>query len=201
MWDSSLSPELRRRDRILHAAGLGVTIFVAAAVYGLAYLPLDQNRIQLDRTVRACQAFLSQAESIRQEHRELTRQHAATEDKMAHLLMRIPESAREADFLAELSTLADGVDFVIHDYRPGQVKQLERHRELEIQVQAEGTYEGTCRFLQGLERLERFCHLSKLGIVAKADAPTQHMVQMGLHIFFASQTDITQGRRAETASK
>lgn len=187
MFDSFNTSDLKRRDWLCHAAGAGVTVLIASAAFALVFLPLERHRVGLDRTARACRAFLARGDAIRAEHEDLQRQQAATAAKMADLLKRIPEGPQEAEFLSELSSLAGETQFVIHDYRPGKVRTLDRHCELEVQLQAEGTYESLCCFLQGLERMERFCRLSDFGIVVRPESPIQNTVHMTVQIFFAAR--------------
>jgi len=187
MFDSFRSNDLKRRDCLYHAAGLGGTVLIASAAFALVFLPLERHRTGLDRTARACRAFLARSDAIRAEHENLKRQQAATTAKMADLLKRLPEGPQEAEFLSELALLAGETEFVIHEYRPGKVRELERHCELEVQLQAEGTYESICRFVQGLERMERFCRLSDFGIAVRPESPMHNTVQLTVQIFFAAR--------------
>lgn len=196
MLDHTTSDDLRRRDLLLQAAGFGVALCAAATAYAAVYLPLDRVRAHQERAVRACEAFLSRGDAIRAEHQQLTERLAATESRMSSLLARIPETPREAEFLAELHELAGETELAIHDYRPGDVRPSEGCSELAVQVQAEGTYASLCRFLQGLERLERFCRLSELGIAVQPHDAARITVQMTLKIFCASRTDITNNQAA-----
>jgi Tfp pilus assembly protein PilO len=188
MFDSFCTSDLKRRDCLWHATGLGVTVLVAAAAFALIYVPLERHRVALDRTARARRAFLARGDAIRIEHEELKSQQAATETRMAGLLKRIPVAPQEAEFLAELSSLAGETEFVIHEYRPGKVLEVDRHCELEVQLHAEGTYESLCCFLQGLERMERFCRLSDFGVSLRPESPMHNTVHLTLQIFFAARS-------------
>ncbi|MDZ4685951.1 MAG: type 4a pilus biogenesis protein PilO [Planctomycetaceae bacterium] len=200
MLDLFRSNSLSRRGLMLHGAGLGVTVALAAVAYGMFYVPLDRSQAALERTARACESFLSRNDAVQSEHADLTRHHAATEQRVTNLVRRIPETAQESEFLAELATLAQRTGFVLHDYRPGDIHPVDWHNELEIQLHTEGNYESLCRFLLGLESLDRFCRLSELGISNSPDMPQQHTSRMTLQIFFASAQN-ARGSSPESVAK
>lgn len=194
----SSSKSLIARGLAYHAVGAGVTVLLIGAVYGVVHVPSAHWQSAQARTAQACRAFLAEAPNIRAELDSLQQQHAATERQYANLRRRIPDAAYEAEFLAELATLASETGFALHHYRPGQVRTVGSHHELEIQLSLAGSHEGLCRFLLGLESLERFCRISELAISPQPETQ-DYACRMTVQIFFATATE-TQSVPTEIAA-
>ncbi|MCP4787262.1 MAG: type 4a pilus biogenesis protein PilO [Fuerstiella sp.] len=100
----------------------------------------------------------------------------------------IPHNPEESLFLAQLSMLADDSTLTIQNFRPGRPEENDRVQRIRVQLTGEGSYEGICKFLDGLRSLPRLTHVSKLQIDPITVSGT-YPLDMELSIFFAAGSD------------
>jgi hypothetical protein len=71
----------------------------------------------------------------------------------------------------------------------GEEVDRESHRELSIHVSGEATYPALCRFLSGLEEVERLTRLTSLNVNGSDGGSDVYPVSMTVIIFFAQPAD------------
>ena len=187
----SFGKNLKSLSWLLHAAGLLLTLG-SLAFPVLVLHSHDRDYERLERKVSSLSTFLRTGGEIHADNRELNRELASVESRLADLMARIPDARDESVFLAQIAELAAQHQLVIRNYRPGIVHEKEKHREMEISVSANGDYQSWCRFLDGLESLPRLCRVTNLNISAP-DESTTYPIEMTLRIYFApkSASDVT----------
>ena len=168
---------------LLHAGGLLLTAAIFAIAF-FAYQSFDRDCDRLARQILATSRFLNTDDEIRFNHRDLNQRLSVMEGRLTDLMTRIPAARNESDFLAQLAELARQHKLKIQNYRPGVVFEKEKHREMEIRLTAEGSYQSCCRFLAGLESLPRLCRITHLNISVPDDAEI-YPIEMTLRIYFA----------------
>ncbi|HEV3003168.1 MAG TPA: type 4a pilus biogenesis protein PilO, partial [Pirellulales bacterium] len=162
-----MNDRLRKFGLALHAGGLLAVVVAACAVHCFVCRPLLQERAEgLDR-LGQLDGLLAGAEPIRQGYESLKQSLADAREREAALLSRIPQTPREAEFLALVSDLAGKVELRLRDYRPGETRVRATYSELEIGMSCEGSYQSICGFLDGLNHLPRLTNLTRLEITAQ----------------------------------
>ena len=71
----------------------------------------------------------------------------------------------------------------------GEEVDRESHRELSIHVSGEATCPALCRFLSGLEEVERLTRLTSLNVNGSYGGSDVYPVSMTVIIFFAQPAD------------
>jgi Tfp pilus assembly protein PilO len=171
----------------LHSLGLGGTLAVVALAYFLLIRPADLETRQIHAQVQQRAGYLSTADAIHSHNRELKSRLDETENLLAQVKRRIPESAQEADFLAQLAAAAEHSGVEIVDYRPAASVSQDRHSEVTIQLSAKGSYAAMCRLLHRLESLPRLCHITGMEINAGGNDPRVYTFDLTLQIFFSQK--------------
>jgi len=177
---------LTRLGRSLHAAGFGVMVVLAVGPYVVAGLPITAQNAALQRSIEKTSRLLELEPNVRARFEMLTREAEVHEQRRREVLERIPETADEGQFLAQLTELAGRCELTVQNYRPGVAEKKPTYSQMDIALGADGTYEELCRFVAGLESLPRFCRLAGLS-VDRQDADSNSLkITFTLRIFFAS---------------
>jgi Tfp pilus assembly protein PilO len=168
----------------LHACGLAVAGALFCAVYVPAIGALRSEQARIEDDISSARRLLDSAEDLRREHRDLSSQEGQAEARTEQLLARIPHAPQESEFLAHVARLAQDAPLSLKDFRPSESKSHDRFSEMEIQLSAEGSYTGICRFLTGLENLPRLCSISRLSIDSERGSNGNYPVELTLMIYF-----------------
>lgn len=170
----------------LHVAGGVAAVGIALGVQGVIGRALDAEVAALHAQRDEAERLVVRGEAIRAE-RELLRQRAdATKGEIRTVLERIPDTARESDFLAQLTALAGRVGLHVVDFRPGAVNRHPNYSERTIELAARGEYPSICRFLEGLHDLSRLSTTVQMQVDA-ADGAGRYPLKMTLKIYFAPE--------------
>jgi Tfp pilus assembly protein PilO len=169
---------------MLHVAGLASTLGCAVLAAVSLMQPARAMSVEVSAECARLDEFLKSASGIRAQARDIRRQIDEAQARSARLAARIPNAPHEADFLGQVTALAHEVELEIHDYRPGLVRLLEKHGEMEVQLSAQGTYSAICRFLRRTEELPRLCRINRLEITAPQTGDWCQ-IDLTLVIFFA----------------
>ena len=186
MADSKPKLKLQTYGWALHGAGIAAVVACAVAAELLVYAPIAAESEELTNQSDEYAAFLQNGDAIRTRHADLSARLLDKETKLTQLYKQIPDTARESDFLEQLSKLANDGELVIHKYRPRAPVTQERHSEMEIELSAQGGYEGICKFLNGLGELPRVCRVSTLQISVPSSGSVDYTIELTLRIYFAS---------------
>ncbi|HVJ87918.1 MAG TPA: type 4a pilus biogenesis protein PilO [Caulifigura sp.] len=185
----STDPSLIRTGRSLHAVGLGVMVLLAVVPYVAAGLPMSSQNAFLRRRIEKSTRLLELEPNVRVRNEQLNRELAVHEQRRREVLERIPEAADEGLFLAQLSELAAKSDLKLQNYRPGPPEKKSTYSQVDIALDADGTYEQLCQFLAGLESLPRYCRLAGLTVSRPEGEASTLKVSLTLRIFFGSTPD------------
>jgi Tfp pilus assembly protein PilO len=171
---------------LLHAAGLALTAAGLAAVVVLLWQPAHAHSVEAAAEIARLDVLLKSAAEIRAEARDIRRQIDDAEARNVRLAARVPTAPHEADFLGQMTALAHQVELEIHDYRPGVVRLFDKHGEMEVQFNAQGTYAALCQFLHRTEELPRLCRITRLEIKAPLSGD-KTQIDITLLIYFARE--------------
>jgi type IV pilus assembly protein PilO len=179
----------------LHGLGLAASLAAAGLTYALVFRPLETSRRESAARREEIAMLLQSVDQLRSQRDGLRKALADVDRERISLLARVPDAPQEADFLSQISCLADSVGLKLRDYRPGQVHTQASYSEMEIGLSCEGGYEGLCRFLDGLGRLPRLVNLEQLDVTDQQSNGT-YPASMKLVIYFGAQSEATAERKA-----
>jgi Tfp pilus assembly protein PilO len=171
---------------LLHVAGLAVTAAIVVLAAVVVWQPVHAHGLDAAGEVIRLDELLKSAADIRAEARDVRRQIDEAQARNVRLAARVPMAPQEADFLGQMTALAHQVELEIHDYRPGVVRLLEKHGEMEVQFNAQGTYRALCQFLHRTEELPRLCRITRLEIKAPQTGD-KTQIDITLLIYFARE--------------
>ena len=177
--------KLQQFGMLLHTAGAVAALAVAGSMYWLIFLSLQEKTAETKQDVAAKRRFLESAQTITSTHSELKKQLRDEESRLADALERIPPTPQESDFLAQLARLARDCSVSIRQFNRGGSTEEQTHSGMEVQLSADASYASICRFLAGLARLRRLCHVRELHISADQGPSDSYPVEMTLRIFYA----------------
>ena len=103
-----------------------------------------------------------------------------------------PVHAEEARVRSVMAAIEDSLNRkgdVWEDADELENPRRESHRELSIHVSGEATYPALCRFLSGLEEVERLTRLTSLNVNGSYGGSDVYPVSMTVIIFFAQPAD------------
>jgi len=169
---------------LLHVAGLVATLGCAVLAVVAIIRPAQAKTIEVSAECARLDEFLKSASDIRAQARDIRRQIDEARARSARLAARIPNAPHEAEFLGQVTALAREVELEIQDYRPGLVRLMEKHGEMEVQLSAQGTYSAICRLLRRTEELPRLCQVNRLEIKAPQTG-NLCQIDLTLVIYFA----------------
>jgi Tfp pilus assembly protein PilO len=183
---SSNDPSLIRTGRGLHAAGFGIMLALAVVPYVAAGLPMSAQNASLEREIEKTTRLLELEPNVRARYEKVTKEAEIHEQRRREVLERIPESADEGAFLAQVTELAGRSELKLRNYRPGAAEKKPTYSQIDVALDADGTYEQLCRFVAGLESLPRFCRLAGFTVSRPESDSGALAVTLTLRIFFAS---------------
>lgn len=174
---------VRRLDACLHAVGAACALAIFLLAWLCFFRPIDaQARAARDETTRL-QEVIADSQQIRNDHAELSEKLDAARREATQLAANIPDDPQEAEFLAQLTQLANETGIEIQDYRPGQTRRYESFCVLTVDLVCVGQYPGTCRFLDELPELARRCAVEDLRITP-AKTADQYETRMTLRLYY-----------------
>jgi Tfp pilus assembly protein PilO len=182
MHTSNRAAKLTLLNWTLHGAGALVMLSGLAAVHSTVFTSLDQQTAACATRTDHLKRLLQNAGRIRSEHHRLTNLKSEADARGQAILQRIPDEAQEAEFLSQLSELAQRANLNILDYRPGTPVEGENYWEMEVQLACRASYASLCAFLDGLHQLPRFTNLSRLDVVS--DQESSYAVTMSVMLYF-----------------
>ncbi len=186
MTTSTTRSAAERRYRVLlHIAGLASTLAVVLLTVELGIVPERSQQQSVDAEITAVRNFLARTDDVYNEHQQLQHLVNLTEQQFDEAITRIPATAQESEFLAQISTLARNADLTIQEFRPGSVTEHATHRELEISLAASGPYRSLCEFLGGLDGLPRLCRVQSLSVDRNVgEQSDRYPVRMSVVVYF-----------------
>ena len=178
---------------------MGTMLVIVTLAHAFIFRSMDVESAELRSAVQRGTEFLKRTNEIQSRNRELKGSLTETEELIAGIKRRIPDSPRQADFLAQLAGAAEASEIEIVDFRPDTAVETKDHFELTIRVSAAGKYEAICRFLNRLESLPRLCDVVGMEIDAQDLAGEIYPFNLTLQVFYSS-TQRAAAQKAENGN-
>ena len=185
MFPADPNRKLRLVSWSLHGLGALIACAIGLAAELVGYRPLDVEVAACARQTAGLQEVIQDGGRLRAEHARLRQELALAREQSADLIKRIPDQPEEADFLAQLSQLADESGLKIRDYRPGVITPRSSYATMKVDLSCAGNYESICTFLEGLAELPRHCTVVRFEIDSSSQVEL-YSVEISLELYVAT---------------
>lgn len=189
--------DLKTLTRILHLGGFLLLMVLGLCLYFLVYRPLGDLREQNLTNAERVAALLKYAPAVESRHRHLRRQLKEFERSAAITRRRIPTSADEEEFLADVDAIASELHLKVANHKIGEIHELGKLRAMEVDFDCRGSYDSICRFFAAVEQLARITKTSsfELGAVSNSFG---YPFQVTFVLYYAPSTgDTREGGRSQ----
>jgi Tfp pilus assembly protein PilO len=180
---SGLERELSRYQWGLDVAGAGGAAAIVAAALFILYLVDHDAREDLGFRRDRAMTLLQTADEIRETHKQLQRELPVAREQHRRLRERIPREPQVAEFLAQLSGLAEDADVAIRSFDPQTQASTEQRMDVMVHLAIDGEYANICRFLWDIDRLPRLSRFRSMTLTAPDAQQTMCSLELDLLIF------------------
>lgn len=181
-----IDSETRRFGRLLHYAGLLLTVVSVAMFYSFVHVPMTQATA--DVMVRIEEVLLSaeNAPLIREQHSKVLDTLQDVTAQIAEVQRRVPREADAGGFLKEVTKVANAERLTIKDFQPEKPMVGNGFAQMRVTLKGQGSFASICSFFDQLSRLTRLSKVQDLTLSAGEHA-SDHPMTATLVIFFALQ--------------
>lgn len=190
--------QLRSLGWLMHGAGaVPAAVIITAFWFGYS-VPLKTAKQDVRNQIQGITKQLAEGRGIRAKHRLLKEQLAANQNKIDLVRQRIPDQSEEAEFLRQVTDASVRSGVNIGTYSRGKETAKTQFSQLEIHIQARGTFASICRFLDQLEQIPRVTKVTSLqldGVAADDGYPLSMTVRLyyGVHLTTPMDKGATHG--------
>ncbi|MCA9073068.1 MAG: type 4a pilus biogenesis protein PilO, partial [Planctomycetaceae bacterium] len=148
------------------------------------FCPLRQQKTRLGEQAIADQVLWRQAAEIDSEHATHESELSGKRQLLDSLEQRVPTQAHESEFFQQIVHLSNQHDVQIHGFRPGANGALEGYQSIKVEFDASAEYEPLCRFLDGMAKMPRLNHITRLQVSPKSSGDGTLLVKIETNIYF-----------------
>lgn len=181
---SVIDADTRRFGRLLHYAGVLVTVVCASIGYSFLHAPavhaIADTAARIDEVVLSVQ----NAPVIRSQHKIVSEKLKEVTTRIANVQRRVPQTSDEGDFLHQLTQLAGNEKLAIKEYNPGKAEARNGYAEMQVTLKGEGSFGSICTFVDRLNKLARLSKIKELTLEAE-DSRDEYPMTATLVIYFA----------------
>lgn len=181
----------RRFGRFVHCAGALLTLGSAVAAYVVFYAPKTEATEETKHRIAELELALDRAPAIQREHTQLSERLREMEERIESLHRRVPQEARDSEFLSSLTTLAEEVGVEFTDLAPSLPQKKPGYSQMEIAISGRAGYESLCRFLDGIGRLPRLVKVLGLNVRHDSNGAGVYPVTVRLAIYYGAHGPTT----------
>lgn len=178
----------RTLDHILQVAALLSLVACGWTTYSVFDAPtVDQVRAA-ERPTGPGPATGKKLSRVRGALRQAEQELQKGEAHARQLRERIPRVPDEAEFLGQLSRVAELTGLQIRDFRRGPVTVKESYSELRVDLTCSAKYAELCRFLEELDKLPRILTIDKLTVNVEENEK-EYPIDLSLSVYFRGQRE------------
>jgi Tfp pilus assembly protein PilO len=181
-----IDDETRRFGRLLHYAGLLITVLCAALGYSLLHAPTRQSIANTQLRTEEVLLSVQNAPIIREHHRKVSETLDDVTARIADVQRRVPSHADAGAFLKEVTHIANAQQLAIKDFQPGNPTNQNGYAEMNVTLKGQGSFASICTFLDRLSKLKRLSKVKDLTLSA-TDHTTDYPMTATLIIYFSLQ--------------
>jgi Tfp pilus assembly protein PilO len=181
---SVIDQETRRFGRLLHYAGVLVTVICAVLGYSWVHAPTIETIADTSARIQELNLLVQNTPIMRQQHRKVSDKLSEVTTRITEVQRRVPRDADAGGFLKQVTKLASEEQFAIQDFSPKEPVNRDGYAEMQVTLKGAGSYASICTFFDRLSKLKRLSKVKDLTLTAEGDA-TEYPLTATLVIYFA----------------
>jgi Tfp pilus assembly protein PilO len=185
---SVIDDETRRFGRLLHYAGVLITVVCATAGYSFLHAPAVEAIADTSARIDEVMQSVQNAPFIRNQHRIVSAKLRDVTTRIANVQARVPQGADDGEFLKQVTELAQKEKLAINDFHHEKPEVRNGYAEMQVSVQGVGSFGSICAFIEGLNKLARLSKVKDLTLSAE-DPTAEYPISATLVIYFALTGD------------
>jgi Tfp pilus assembly protein PilO len=183
MASSVLDPETVRFGRLLHYAGVAITLLCGAAAYSYLFTPIEKDILDVSVRIDELTESARNAPAIQTEHEKLSGRLKDIAARYAALQSRVPGSAEAGSFLKFVSDVARQENLSISDFQPARAIDGDGFTAMEVVLNGHGTFASICTFFDRLSKVTRLSKVKDLSLTS-VDEGNEYPMKTTLVIYF-----------------
>lgn len=192
---SVIDEDTRRFGRLLHYAGVLLTVICASIGYSFLHAPAVQTIADTAARIDGVVQSVKNAPVIRSQHKVVSEKLKEVTTRIANVQRRVPQTSDEGDFLHQLTELAGNEKLAIKEYNPGKAEARNGYAEMQVTLKGAGSFGSICTFVDRLNKLARLSKVKELTLDAEG-SETDYPMTATIVIYFALR-----GNDAESAQE
>jgi len=178
-----IDDDLRRFGRLLHYAGVLITVVCATAAYTMLHAPTARAISDTSLKIQELLLSVENAPIIRQQHRKVSQTLRDVTERIEDVQRRVPRDADAGEFLKEISRIAAAERLAIQDFQPEKPTTKNGYAELQVTLKGQGSFATVCTFIDRLNKLTRLSKVKDLTLSA-IDGAANYPMTATLVIYF-----------------
>lgn len=173
----------RRFGRLLHYAGVLITVVCAAVGYSFLHAPALREIAETSVRIDDLLASVHNGPVTREHHRIATEKLHEVTTRIADLQRRVPRDADAGTFLKEVTQLANAGKLAIKDFHPEKPEAKTGYGEMQVSLKGQGSFGSICSFIDQLTKLTRLSKIKDLSVTV-GESATEYPMTATLVIYF-----------------
>ena len=187
--------ETRRFGRLLHYAGVLIMVVCTTAGYSFLHAPAVHAITETSNRIDELMLSVQNAPVIREQHQIVSAKLQEVTTQIANVQRRVPQDAQAAEFLTQVSELADAEKLAINDFHETNPELKNGYAEMQVTLKGKGGFASICTFMDGLNKLARLSKIKDLTLTSDTDT-SEYPMTATLVIYFGLR-----GSDAETGQE
>lgn len=164
-----IDDETRRFGRLLHYAGVLITVICASAGYSFLHAPAVHSIADVSAQIDEVMQSVQNAAVIRQQHQTVSAKLEEVTTRIASVQNRVPQDADAGEFLKQVTQLAGAEKLSINDFHPEKAESRNGYAEMQVTLKGDGSFSSICIFMERLNKLARLSKIKDLTLSSEGD--------------------------------
>lgn len=164
-----IDEETRRFGRLLHYAGVLITVICASAGYSFLHAPAVHSIADVSAQIDEVKQSVQNASVIRQQHQTVSAKLEEVTTRIANVQRRVPQDADAGEFLKQVTQLAGAEKLSIKDFHPEKAESRSGYAEMQVTLKGDGSFSSICIFMERLNKLARLSKIKDLTLSSEGD--------------------------------
>jgi Tfp pilus assembly protein PilO len=178
-----IDEDTKRFGRLLHYAGMLVTVVCATVGYSFLHAPALHEIAETSAQIEDLLASVRNGPVMREHHRIATEKLHEVTTRIANLQRRVPQDADAGSFLKEVTQLAAADQLAIKDFHPDKPENKTGYSEMQVTLKGQGSFRSICKFVDQLSKLTRLSKIKDLTL-SIGESATEYPMTATLVIYF-----------------
>ena len=186
-----IDSETRRFGRLLHYAGVLLTVVCASAGHSFVHAPAVRAIADTSGRIDELMQSVRNAPLIREHHGIVSAKLHEVTTRIANVQRRVPRDADAGEFLKQVTQLAGNEKLAINDFHPEKPEIKNGYAEMQVTLKGAGSFGSICAFVDRLNKLARLSKIKDLTLSAEDNA-TEYPMTATLVIYFGLRGNDTE---------